>query len=92
MIHTLPIAAEPARAPLPGRPSSLRPGHPNPLAIRPAELAARLGTSTRNLYHLIKHPDPAVRLPQPFKIGRGTFWRVAEIEDWLTRQAERRAA
>lgn len=66
--------------------------HPHPLALRPADLAARLGTSRRNLYNWLKSPDPDVRLPTPFKIGRATFWRTEEIETWLARQAQRRAA
>ena len=65
--------------------------HPNPLTFRPQELADRLGVSRRHVYDLIRHADPAVRLPKPFKIGRGTFWRAAEIDAWIDRQAARAA-
>ena len=66
--------------------------HPHPLTLRPQGLADRLGVSRRQLYKLAKHPDPAVRLPASFKIGRATFWRVADINDWIERQANRNAA
>lgn len=68
------------------------PDSPHALALRPEQLARRVGTSRRNLYNWLKHPDPTVRLPRPFKVGRATLWRVSDIEDWLTRQAQRRAA
>lgn len=69
-----------------------RPSHPHPLTLRPQDLADRLGVTRRYLYDLLKHPDAARRLPAPFKIGRGTFWRVDDVQNWLDRQAERTAA
>lgn len=80
--------AAPAEAPSAGH-ADLPP--PRPLTLRPNDLAARLGTSTRNLYLWMKHPDPDVRLPKPFKIGKGSHWRLDEIEAWLERQAQRRS-
>lgn len=73
------------------RPDTLRPRdtHPNPMTLRPQALADRLGVTRRYLYVLLKHPDPALRLPEPFKIGRATFWRADTVQDWLTRQAAR---
>ncbi|MBR2574538.1 MAG: helix-turn-helix domain-containing protein [Loktanella sp.] len=65
---------------------------PHPLTLRPQGLADRLGVSRRHLYKLLRHPDPAVRLPAPFKIGRATFWRAADINDWIERQANRNNA
>lgn len=66
--------------------------HPFPYTVRPQELADRLGVTRRYIYALLKHPDPAQRLPAPFKIGRATFWRVEDVQEWLTRQAERSPA
>lgn len=51
---------------------------PHPLTLRPQGLADRLGVSRRHVYKLLQHPDPAVRLSAPFKIGRATFWRIAD--------------
>lgn len=65
---------------------------PHPLTLRPQGLADRLGVSRRHVYKLLQHPDPAVRLPAPFKIGRATFWRAADVNDWIERQAHRSAA
>ena len=59
--------------------------------LRPADVAAAVKVSRRTVYDLIDHADPDVRLPAPFKIGRGTFWRAAEIEAWIDRQAARAA-
>ena len=61
--------------------------HPHPLTYRPRDLADRLGITRRYLYDLLKHPDPAHRLPAPFKIGRATFWRAEDVQGWLDRQA-----
>jgi len=66
--------------------------HPHPYAIRPKDLANRLGVTRRYLYDLLQHPDPEVRLPRPFKIGRATFWRAADVTEWLERQAQRNAS
>lgn len=66
--------------------------HPHPLTLRPQDLADRLGVTRRYLYDLLKHPDATRRLPTPFKIGRGTFWRVDDVQSGLDRQAERSAA
>jgi predicted DNA-binding transcriptional regulator AlpA len=66
--------------------------HPHPMALRPQDLADRLGVTRRYLYDLLKHPDPARRLPAPFKIGRATFWRVEDVQEWLVQQTERDAA
>ncbi len=63
--------------------------HPHPYAIRPSDLADRLGVTRRYLYILLKHPDASRRLPAPFKIGRATFWRAEDVQDWLSRQAQR---
>lgn len=71
--HT--VSTRPNRAPI------------KPLTIRPAGLASMLGVSTRHVTNLRNHPDPTRRLPQPFKIGRATFWRVADVEEWIDRQA-----
>jgi predicted DNA-binding transcriptional regulator AlpA len=60
--------------------------HPHPMALRPDELAARIGVSRRTLYNWLKHPDPGQRLPQPFKIGRATLWRTEDIRAWLVSQ------
>jgi predicted DNA-binding transcriptional regulator AlpA len=68
------------------QPPEKRPPHPYPLTIRPQDLADRLGLTRRYLYDLLKHPDPARRLPAPFKLGRATFWRMEEITDWMSRQ------
>ena len=59
--------------------------------LRVADLIEHAKLTRRTIYDLIKHPDPDVRLPAPFKIGRGTFWRAAEIEAWIDRQAARAA-
>ncbi|PTM97308.1 helix-turn-helix transcriptional regulator [Mycoplana dimorpha] len=64
--------------------------HPHPIAIRPQDLADRLGVTRRYVYHLLRHPDTTRRLPAPFKIGRATFWRADEVQEWFDRQAERR--
>jgi predicted DNA-binding transcriptional regulator AlpA len=74
------------------KPKSRRVPHPNPLTYRPQDLADRLGVTRRYLYELLKHPDPLHRLPAPFKIGRATFWRVEDVQDWLDRQAGKAAA
>jgi predicted DNA-binding transcriptional regulator AlpA len=66
--------------------------HPHPLTLRPKDLADRLGVTRRYLYDLLKHPDPVRRLPAPLKIGRATFWRIEDVQAWLTRQADRNAA
>lgn len=66
--------------------------HPHPLALRQADLAARLAISPRHVTNLRNHPDPERRLPPAFKVGRATFWRFSDIEKWLHRQAERSAA
>jgi len=66
--------------------------HPHPLALRPSDLADRLGVTRRYLYDLLKHPDASRRLPQPFKIGRATFWRADDVQEWLSRQSGRSAA
>lgn len=66
--------------------------HPHPLTLRPKDLADRLGVTRRYLYTLLKHPDPARRLPPPIKIGRVTIWRMKDVQDWLTRQSEQSAA
>ena len=63
-----------------------------PLALRPQGVADRLGVSRRHVYGLIQHPDPKLRLPAPFKIGRATFWKASDISDWVERQARRAAA
>ena len=47
----------------------------DPITLRPQGLADRLGVSRRHIYDLIDHPDPARRLPAPFKMGRATFWK-----------------
>lgn len=66
--------------------------HPHPLALRAADIASRLSISARHVTNLRNHPDPERRLPPAFKVGRATFWRYADIEEWLNRQAERSAA
>jgi predicted DNA-binding transcriptional regulator AlpA len=66
--------------------------HPHPLALRPQDLADRLGVTRRYVYVLLKHPDAERRLPQPFNIGRATFWRADDIQDWLSKQGARSAA
>lgn len=66
--------------------------HPHPLTLRPKDLADRLGVTRRYLYALLKHPDATRRLPKPFKIGRATFWRADDVQEWLARQADRSAA
>ena len=43
--------------------------HPHPMALRPQDLADRLGVTRRYLYDLLRHPDPARRLPAPFESG-----------------------
>jgi predicted DNA-binding transcriptional regulator AlpA len=63
-----------------------------PIAVRPHELARLIGVSHRHIYKLINHPDPARRLPTPFKMGRATFWRFADVQAWLDRQAALSAA
>ena len=64
--------------------------HPHPLALRPDELASRIGVSRRTLYNWLKHPDASQRLPQPFKIGRATMWRAEDVQTWLAPQGARR--
>lgn len=82
------MAVEPNRK----RKAAARPTHPHPLALRPQDLADRLGVTRRAIYKLLKHPDAARRLPAPLKIGRMTLWRIEDVEAWLDRQAERTAA
>lgn len=74
------------------KPKAERQPHAHPLTLRPQDLADRLGVTRRYLYDLLKHPDATRRLPPPFKLGRGTFWRVDDVQSWLNRQAERTAA
>lgn len=69
-----------------------RENHPYPLMLRPNDLADRIGVTRRYLYKLLKHPDPAQRLPSPLKIGRATFWRTEDIQNWINRQAVRSSA
>lgn len=66
--------------------------HPHPLTLRPSDLAGRLGVSTRHITNLRNHADPAKRLPRPFKIGRATFWRFGDVQEWIERQATNSAA
>ena len=66
--------------------------HPHPLILRPADLAGRLGVSTRHVTNLRNHPDPARRLPAPFKMGRAKFWRISDVQAWIERQAAQSAA
>ncbi|AGI65952.1 putative prophage CP4-57 regulatory protein [Octadecabacter antarcticus 307] len=66
--------------------------HPHPVALRARDLAERLGVSERHIHRLAKHPDPAVRLPSAFKVGRATFWRFSDIMAWIDRQAENTGA
>ena len=68
-----------------------RTAHPHPMTLRPKDLADRLGVTRRYLYLLLKHPDATRRLPKPFKIGQGTFWRAEDVQAWLDRQAARAA-
>jgi predicted DNA-binding transcriptional regulator AlpA len=63
----------------------------SPLALRPQGLADRLGVSRKHIYNLVNHPDPDVRLPKPFKMGRATFWKMSDISAWIERQAARTA-
>jgi predicted DNA-binding transcriptional regulator AlpA len=63
----------------------------HPLALRPADLAARLNISPRHVTNLRKHPDPVRRLPPACKVGRMVFWRTTEIEAWLDRQGRTEA-
>ncbi|MGK7753794.1 MULTISPECIES: helix-turn-helix transcriptional regulator [unclassified Roseovarius] len=63
-----------------------------PLTIRPGELAARMGVSLAWINQLRNHPNPEVRLPRSFKIGRAVFWRIEDVNEWLDRQARRNAA
>jgi predicted DNA-binding transcriptional regulator AlpA len=65
--------------------------HPHPITLRARDLAERLGVSERHVHRLRKHSDPAVRLPAPLKVGRSTFWRYADIIEWIDRQAENTA-
>lgn len=74
------------------KPKAERQPHAHPLTLRPQDLADRIGTSRRYIYDLLRHPDPTRRLPAPFKIGRATFWRFEDVENWLNRQAERPVA
>jgi predicted DNA-binding transcriptional regulator AlpA len=62
------------------------------MAVRPDDFARRIGVSRRYLYNLMNHPDPARRLPAPFKVGRATFWRFCDVEAWIERQAANSAA
>ncbi|MEW9836226.1 helix-turn-helix transcriptional regulator [Mesorhizobium marinum] len=64
--------------------------HPHPLALRPDELASRIGVSRRTLYNWLKHPDASKRLPQPFKMGRATLWRADAVLAWVAAQEARR--
>jgi predicted DNA-binding transcriptional regulator AlpA len=64
----------------------------DPFTLRPQGLADRLGVSRRHIYDLIDHPDPARRLPAPFKMGRATFWKMSDISTWIERQSARTAA
>ena len=64
----------------------------HPITLRPQGLADRLGVSRRHIYDLVKHPNPARRLPAPFKMGRATFWKAGDIDAWIERQASRIAA
>jgi predicted DNA-binding transcriptional regulator AlpA len=72
-------------------PCETKPSHPHPFTIRPNDLSDRLGVSLRYIYVLLKHPDASRRLPAPFKIGRATFWRMEDVQEWHSRQAERAA-
>lgn len=65
--------------------------HPHPLTVRPKDLASRIGVSARQITVLRSHPNPEIRLPKHFKVGRGTFWRIKDIEAWVERQAQRSA-
>lgn len=71
----------------PSRDREKKAPHPHPFMIRPQDLADRLGVTRRYLYILLRHPDANRRLPAPLKIGRATFWRAEDIQDWIARQA-----
>ena len=64
----------------------------SPLTLRPQGLADRLGVSRKHIYNLVNHPDPDVRLPKPFKMGRATFWKMSDISAWIERQSARATA
>ena len=66
--------------------------HPHPLMLRPKDLADRLGVTVRHVHRLVKHPDPDIRLPKPFKVGRATFWKYEDVLAWIERQANKSAA
>jgi predicted DNA-binding transcriptional regulator AlpA len=74
------------------REKPIRVSHPYPLTYSPQDLADRLGVTRRYLYDLLKHPDPSHRLPAPFKMGRASFWRVQDVQDWIDRRAGQTAA
>lgn len=59
-----------------------------PLTLRTAQLAAVLGVCLSQIHKLRNHPDPAVRLPAPIKVGRMSMWRMTDVQDWLHRQSE----
>lgn len=51
----------------------------NERMIRVADLAGRLGISTRQVFKLLS----AGRLPAPIRLGRSVRWRESLIDEWL---------
>lgn len=55
-----------------------------PLSLRPRDAAQMLSVSPRTLYNWTR----AGLIPY-VKIGRTVLYRVADLEDWLSRQSRR---
>ncbi|MGY6706683.1 MAG: helix-turn-helix transcriptional regulator [Rhizobiaceae bacterium] len=64
-------------------------GEPLDRLLKRVELERVTGLGCSGIYELMKHPDPALRLPAPLKIGHRSRWRESDVRAWMERQAER---
>lgn len=60
---------------------------PMHLLVRAKQAAAACGVSLRSW----RSWDSSGRIPRPIRIGRSTFWRVEELQQWTTAGCPRRA-
>jgi predicted DNA-binding transcriptional regulator AlpA len=58
-------------------------GKREPLLIKADEVAHLVSISTRTLWRLVS----AGQFPRPVQVGRSTRWRVADVEDWISRRS-----
>ena len=68
---------------VPGTNSDVRSAQREPLLIKADEVARLVAISTRTLWRLVG----AGLFPRPVQVGRSTRWRVADVEDWISRRS-----